>query len=74
MALCALVRRFPLGYAIINDLEATTKVGPGMRTEMLKAFDTQGAFSLSKENISSLIPGSTSSISVYEFIKVMVFP
>lgn len=35
-----------------------------MRTEMLKAFHTQCAFFLSKENISSLITGSTSPISV----------
>lgn len=64
IALCALDRRFPVSYAITTHLEATTKVGPRMRTEMLKAFDTLCAFSLPKKNISSLITGYTSSISV----------
>lgn len=67
IALCALDRRFPVSYAITTHLEATTKVGPRMRTEMLKAFDTLCAFSLPWSLDIHLQY-------LYEFIKGMVFP
>lgn len=65
---CALARKFPVD--IITHLEATTQVGPSMGTEILKSVDTQYVFPLSRENISYLVTGYTSSSPVTNLSRV----